>query len=141
MKFSDKVSKILKFNTLGINSPSGLEEFIGAGKGAITTPLKEDESPGLKTQKKIVEKLRINQQWWDIGEGEIFEGKIMENSSASLHEILLESIKGINKLLDQNKVLIDASKKEVERLDKDKNWAFTELEKLHVKLTISKESQ
>ena len=73
MKFSDKLSKILKANTLGIDTPSGLEEFIGASTGSITKPLKLESAPGPKIQKKIVEKLRINQDWWDTGKGEMFE--------------------------------------------------------------------
>jgi hypothetical protein len=71
MKFSEKIRTVLKANKLDINSPSALEDFIGAGQGAITGA-DQTKGPGLKTQKKIVDKLRINQRWWDTGEGEIF---------------------------------------------------------------------
>lgn len=72
MTFSEKISKILNNNTLGINSPSGLEEFIGASTGAITKPLAKGIAAGPMIQKKIKEKLRINPDWWDTGKGEIY---------------------------------------------------------------------
>lgn len=72
MNFAEKISIILNTNELGISSPSGLEEFIGAGKGAITTPIKKGLEPGRATQKKIVETLRITYEWWNTGKGQIF---------------------------------------------------------------------
>lgn len=72
MTFSEKISKILDTNTLAINSPSGLEEFIGASTGAITKPLAKGIAAGPMIQKKIKEKLRINPDWWATGKGEIY---------------------------------------------------------------------
>lgn len=72
MDFSEKIDKILDSNSLGITSPTGLEEFVGAGRGAISTPYREKSAPGPKTQNKIVEKLRINKEWWKTGRGEVF---------------------------------------------------------------------
>jgi hypothetical protein len=84
MKFSEKISTILKTNTLGVKSPSKLEEYIKAGKGAITTPLRDNDAPGFKTEQKIVEKLRINQKWWDTGEGPIYVDEPQKDQVISL---------------------------------------------------------
>lgn len=62
-------------------------------------------------------------------------------SSSDLHTVLLESIRGINKLLDENSKLISDKREEVARLDRDKNWAFVQIDKLHSKLGIPKEAQ
>jgi phage repressor protein C with HTH and peptisase S24 domain len=90
---------------------------------------------------KFLRTFRVNPIWWETGQGEMLEKDADDNSSPVLHQVLLESIKGINKLLDENHKLIDDKKKEVERLDKDKNWAFTQLEKLHDRLGVTKDSQ
>lgn len=79
MTFCEKISKILTYNTLGVSSPSGLEEHLHIGRRSISghcskkqQKIDPESAPGLKTQKIIVEKLRINQTWWDSGEGDMF---------------------------------------------------------------------
>lgn len=143
MSFEQKIDKILKANALGINYPSALEEYLGLGTGTITKPLGNGKSPGKGTIKKIIEKLRINQDWWETGKGEIFLKPTTQNQIVAVHpeeghpptllQILLESVRGVNKLVDANNGLVD-------KLDKDKNWALAELEKLHAKLGVPKES-
>lgn len=78
MNFVEKIDKLLKSNTLGISSPSALEDYIKAGRGSITTPYRNKDSPGLRTQKKIIEKLRINPEWWETGKGEIYQNVKVE---------------------------------------------------------------
>lgn len=143
MSFEQKIDKILKANALGINYPSALEEYLGLGTGTITKPLGNGKSPGKGTIKKIIEKLRINQDWWETGKGEIFLKPATQNQIIAVHpeeghpptllQILLESVRGVNKLVDANNGLVD-------KLDKDKNWALAELEKLHAKFGVPKES-
>lgn len=79
MNFSEKISKIVDTNKLGINSPSKLEEYIGAGRGSITQA-DQESGPGKATQKKIIEKLRINQEWWTSGSGSIYLDAHQQNS-------------------------------------------------------------
>jgi hypothetical protein len=55
-------------------------------------------------------------------------------SQPTLLQILFESVRGVNKLVDVNNGLVD-------KLDKDKNWALAELEKLHAKFGVPKEAQ
>src|SRR5687768_13354484 len=76
MDFRKKIDTILKANKLGINSPSGLESYVKAGRGAISGPYKNNETPGLATVKKIVDTLRVNSQWWETGKGSVFADEI-----------------------------------------------------------------
>lgn len=136
MKFSDKITKILKTNTLGISSPSGLEEFIGAGKGAITTPMKENDSPGFKTQKKIIEKLRINQDWWDTGTGNVYLD-VKEPNSEKPDSVLL-FMQTIDRLIEKNDALVQG---ELGHLRGNENWFKQEFSKLTSKIGGSNDPQ
>lgn len=49
--------------------------------------------------------------------------------SPTTHQILMKTIEGLHKLIDSNNSMVD-------KLDKDKNWAFSELEKLHAKFGL-----
>lgn len=69
MTFKEKISKIVRFNKLGIDSPSGLESYIKAGVGTITKPIKNNEEPGEGTIKKILALPGLNKTWWETGEG------------------------------------------------------------------------
>lgn len=84
--------------------------------------------------KKFLRTFQVSEVWWETGEGEMFEPSQTEQHPPTLMQILLESVRGVNKLVDANNGLVD-------KLDKDKTWAFVELEKLHAKLGISKDSQ
>lgn len=76
MTFAEKISKILDANTLQIHSVSQLEDYIKAGRSAIGAHVaknaKPNSAPGRATQKRIIEKLRINPDWWNTGKGEIY---------------------------------------------------------------------
>lgn len=117
MNFVEKIDKILKTNTLGISSPSALEDFIEAGRGSITTPYRNKESPGLRTQKKIIEKLRINQDWWDSGKGEIYLIESKAENGESKDPVKILPMDAWELLQDDNHEF----KKEIGRL-----WALIE---------------
>jgi hypothetical protein len=72
MGFKEKIDKILKHNTLGINSVSGLEDFIDAGRGAVNEFYNDNREPGRKTLKKIKSLPGLNENWYEIGIGEVF---------------------------------------------------------------------
>lgn len=142
MNFCEKIRMILKNNELKITSASKLEEYVGVGRRSITAHYKKEgkpcveTEPGLMVQAEIQEKLRINKDWWEHGRGEMYIKTEQQNEVASENEaesspptllqILLESVRGVNKLVDANNGLVD-------KLTKDKDWALAELEKLHAK--------
>lgn len=98
MTFSEKIRKIVMLNSLGITSPSSLEDYIKAGTGAITTPMRKGEEPGTATVKKIIEKLRINQDWWETGKGEVFASQPeMKNGLRDIDIIEAENYIGMHK--------------------------------------------
>jgi hypothetical protein len=72
MGFKEKIDKILKHNQLGINSVSGLEDFVTAGRGAINDFYNEDREPGRKTLKKIKSLPGLNEDWYENGTGSVF---------------------------------------------------------------------
>lgn len=139
MNFSDKLDKVFKVSKL-VSNVNQLEKRIGVSTGTILKPYNDRKPPGLGTVKKIIDYLGINQEWWDTGKGDMFikqpsvnsEDHSEETQPPTLLQILRESLSNVNKLVDANNGLVD-------KLDKDKNWAFTELEKLHAKFGISKE--
>lgn len=75
MRIQDKFSTILKTNKLGIKSIHGLEKYCKVGIGSISKFLNVGESPSLGTIKKVQEALSINTDWWETGEGEIYDKK------------------------------------------------------------------
>ena len=125
MKFSEKIEKILKTNKLGVNTASGLEEFIGAGRGAISTPYREGTAPGTKTQKKIIEKMRISPDWWETGKGEIYlpagEGPQQPSRDTLQHNFNAEVIKEAI-----NQSMLEQLYKDLANFDKelDRAWAL-----------------
>lgn len=72
MTFKEKIDKILSVNTLKIESVSGLEDFVGAGRGAINDFYNQDREPGRKTLKKIKSLPGLNLDWYDTGKGQVF---------------------------------------------------------------------
>lgn len=78
MGFKEKIDKILKHNTLGINSVSGLEDFIEAGRGAVNEFYNDDREPGRKTLKKIKSLPGLNLDWYETGKGDIFITSVPE---------------------------------------------------------------
>lgn len=68
------------------------------------------------------------------------EDEPQKNHSADIQYVLLESLKGINKLLDENGKLINDKRKEVESLERVNTWALGQIDKLTSKLGIPKES-
>lgn len=67
MSFKDIIDKILETNTLGINTPSGLEREIGASVGAVRKYYNENKYPGLGTIKKIKARFGISDADWKAG--------------------------------------------------------------------------
>lgn len=120
----------------GIKIPEA-EVMCGLGVTTLQKLKTRNEGKG-KLHKDNLEKFlrtfQVSRDWWDTGEGEMLVHSSAENTPPTLLQILLESVRGVNKLVDANNGLVD-------KLDKDKNWAFVELEKLHAKMGVSKESQ
>ena len=75
MPFKEKIDKILAFNELGINSVSGLEDYVKVGRGVILDAYRQDKEPGPKTVKKIKGLPRLNKEWYENGDGDVFEKK------------------------------------------------------------------
>jgi AAA15 family ATPase/GTPase len=72
MTFKEKIDKILETNTLGINSVTGLEDFLTAGRGAINDFYKVNKEPGRKTLKRIKGFPNLNVAWYETGKGDIY---------------------------------------------------------------------
>lgn len=99
MNFCEKIDKVLKTNTLGISSIGSLESEIGVSNGTIQKPYNKKRHPGLRTVKKIIELLRINQDWWDSGKGEIYTTATKSTYETKTMDMdVWELIKGSNKI-------------------------------------------
>jgi hypothetical protein len=86
MTFKEKIDKILRDNKLGINSPTGLEEKVGASVGAINKYYKKNQEPGEGTIKKILDFPGLNKEWWDTGQGPVFLTEPAENPTDDASE-------------------------------------------------------
>lgn len=136
MDFVEKINKIKTVSKLSVRKlglKSGLES-------TLEKAYSDNREMKDSNTEKLLRNLGINPEWWNSGIGEVFTGAPPRNEKAAeepqpptLLQILLESVRGVNKLVDANNGLVD-------KLDKDKNWALAELEKLHAKLGITKES-
>lgn len=73
--FRDRIDKLLKFNDKKINTLPELESYVGVGLHTIRKAYNDNRFPTERTQKKIVEKMGINRQWWETLEGDIFDQK------------------------------------------------------------------
>jgi hypothetical protein len=113
MGFKQKLDIVLKLNRLGINSPSGLENKIPTGKGAILKPYNNDEFPGPSTQKKIVEYFGISQKWWDTGEGDVFA---TDKTAKEIFTEETESVSFMRNMWHKVKTDSDEKQKEIDRL-------------------------
>jgi hypothetical protein len=158
MTFCEKISKILVINKLKISSIKGLEDYLEIGRSTIGAHCAEKaqkinprSEPGLKTQKVIIEKLRINQEWWDTGIGEIFienENKTekieatapnseLNTGEATLHKYIDDLRKGWSnsekqiEMMERIEVMERVDSKQDRMLDEYRE----ELEKLREKLT------
>lgn len=133
MTFSEKISKILNTNKLGIDSASAMERYVKAGQSAISAHTSEnapkDSAPGLATQKKIIEKLRISQEWWDSGEGQIYLSKSgvidetnQKSEKAEPHERALSlAEKALDALRGELAVRKEMRDGDISRLERDKD--------------------
>lgn len=89
MTFKEKIDKILGTNKLGVNSVHGLEKALKLGVGAINKKYQEGGEPGNEVIKKIKDGLRINNEWWNTGEGQIFqENEAVDSMGNSLIEFI-----------------------------------------------------
>lgn len=136
MDFVEKINKIKTVSKLSVRKlglKSGLESTLEKAYSD------NREMKDVNTD-RLLQNLGINREWWETGNGEVFvkpppvQPIAEEPQPPTLLQILLESVRGVNKLVDANNGLVD-------ELSKDKNWALTELEKLHARLGIPKESQ
>lgn len=145
MTFSAKISKILEANTLNISTVAALEDYLTVGRSAIGAHCAKNASPGsapgLKTQKRIIEALRINKIWWDTGKGDIFlskendilnEPKIEYNQKQpDLNMLFIDTI---NLLIEKNDRLVQDKNGEINHLRGNENWFKEEFSKLTSKL-------
>jgi transcriptional regulator with XRE-family HTH domain len=72
MTFSEKIDKILKANTLNLNTIEALEQYCGIGSKTLRKNVNEDSEPTQRILVKLFDGLGINREWWGSGKGEIF---------------------------------------------------------------------
>lgn len=80
MSFEEKIKAIIDSNTYGINSPNGMEKFIGCGNSTIKNAIKENREPSIKVMKNLFHKLNINPSWWQTGEGPIYKDALSDRA-------------------------------------------------------------
>lgn len=80
MTFQEKITAIIEHNSLGINSPNGIEKFIGCGNSTIKNAFKQNREPSIKVMKNLLIRLMINPGWWQTGEGPIFKDALSDRA-------------------------------------------------------------
>jgi transcriptional regulator with XRE-family HTH domain len=108
MTFREKIDKILKTNTLQINSVYGLEVYIGASPGAINKYYKKNKEPGAGTIKKILDGVGIDPDWWERSSGDIYVVKPTQGIKSEQPDILdhpvvvslKNEIRALNKVIE-----------------------------------------
>lgn len=72
MDFSEKISTILKTNTLQLVTKEDLAEYCGFHRDTIRKAIDRKSELKDKYLRIFQDKLRINPQWWDTGKGDIY---------------------------------------------------------------------
>lgn len=75
MDFSEKISTILKTNTLQLVTKEDLAEYCGFHRDTIRKAIDRKSELKDKYLRIFQDKLRINPQWWDTGKGDIYVSK------------------------------------------------------------------
>ena len=112
MSFRQKIDIILKANKLGVDTIHALEEKVGAGVGSIGKFYRNDKFPGLGTVKKIQEKMGVNLQWWETGQGDVF---VEDENKLKVEEPRAEYLR----LIETQEKLIKSYEREIEDLRRE----------------------
>lgn len=75
MTFKEKIDKLLSVSKKKFNSLYDLETKSGLGMGTLRKAYEENREPSNRIIGKFLETLRINTEWWETGNGEIYLGK------------------------------------------------------------------
>lgn len=75
MTFKEKIDNLLRISGKKFNSVYDLEQKSGVGMGTLRKAYEANREPSKRTIWKFLENLGINSQWWETGEGEIYEEK------------------------------------------------------------------
>lgn len=86
MTFKEKIDIILRHNKLGINTPSGLENYLKVSVGSISKYYRKNEEPGSGILKKIQTGLSVSDIWWTSGKGDIFVGDPQNQTNNSMDD-------------------------------------------------------
>lgn len=131
MDFKEKIDKVLEIR--------GIKLWRLAQESKLNSTLEKAYAENREMTEtmttKFLQNLGINSGWWETGKGDVFEEtqQMEEAHYPTLLQILMESVKGVNKLVDANNGLVG-------ELSKDKNWAMSELQKLHARFGIPKKT-
>lgn len=139
MTFVEKIDKLLKASKLPINTPSGLEKHIGASQSSIVKYYRENKYPGREIQKRIVEKLGVNQVWWDTGTGEIFLEQPEPARPKARPSSEFED-PAVVKLIQTLENTVASKNEEITRLEADKSWLKNHIDNLTVGLSSLKQA-
>lgn len=117
MNFEEKIDKLLKTNEKDLRSLGQLETFLGLGTHTIRSAIKEKREPSRKIQVKIVEGLGVNWDWWDTGEGDIFDKKGTSVKEYSMTEEVATLVSHFNDTLEGYRLDIERLKQEKRELE------------------------
>ena len=101
MDFYDKINAIKR--ELNIKRDVELTEILGISKSALSKYNTNNRPPSKNFINLLFTKLNVRPEWWETGEGEIFENK--------KSEVINDNLK---KLIESNKMLATANMKVVE---------------------------
>lgn len=75
MTFSEKIDKVLTLNRINLRTIQDLEQIAELGSGTIRKNYNDNREMSQRSTWKLIEKIGINREWWDTGEGEVFKEK------------------------------------------------------------------
>jgi len=118
MDFSEKILKILETNKLGIATAEALSEFCGFNRDTIRKAIDRGSQLNRANTRILLDKMRINPEWWESGKGEIYlqKGTYVElptkKDPGDEHRILTQTI---DRMGQTNEFLLDLLKRYKER--------------------------
>jgi hypothetical protein len=122
MEFSEKISTILKTNTLGIKTKEDLAEFCGFNRDTIRKAIDRGSELSPRNSRTLQDKLRVNPEWWETGKGDIFLTSVPEpainEKEKDPYELIRILTRNIDRMGEMNEYLLKKVKDlEVNRAD------------------------
>lgn len=125
MTDKQKILKVLEIQGVTV---SNAEQLCGFGVGTLSKMLARDGSLHKDNIKKFQRTFKVNEEWWKMGKGDIFEEE--PKSGTETREEQSEFGRLTDRLIDTVEATFDSLKIELDKKNKQIEWLQSHIDKL-----------